>query len=132
MLITLVQKENGEPPSSENPEEAIWIGGRVGEENGESEDQLPASILNIIANIEVGVWYKLEDFSKLFEKKNLTAQPDEIWTEIDVPVLKAESKAAPNEKIQVLQLKAVEAMLEAIINLAMHLEKKGRLWIRVE
>ena len=132
MLITLVQKENGEPPSSENPEEVIWIGGRVGEESGESEDQLPASILNIIANIEVGFWYKLENFSKLFENKNLTAQPDEIWTEIDVPVLRAESKAAPNEKIRVLQLKAVEAMIEAIINLAVHLEKKGRIWIRVE
>lgn len=132
MLITLVQKENDEPPSSENPGEVIWIGGRVGEEGGESEDQLPASILNIIANIEVGFWYKLEDFLKLFEKKNLTAQPDEIWTEIDVPVLRVESKAAPNEKIQVLQLKAVEAMIQAIINLATHLGKKGRMWIRVE
>ncbi|MGA7562061.1 MAG: hypothetical protein WBW55_02525 [Desulfobaccales bacterium] len=132
MLITLVKKQNDEPPSSENPGEVVWIGGRVGEESGESDDQLPASILNIIANIEVGFWYKLTDFSKLFDKKNLTAQPDEIWTEIDVPVLRAESKADPNEKIQVLQLKAVEAMVKAIINLAIHLEKKGRIWIRVE
>ena len=52
MSITVKKtKKLMSPLSSENPEEVIGIGALVGQESGESEDQLPASILKKIANI---------------------------------------------------------------------------------